>query len=170
MKNTIALLLTIASSATADAFLNPSNPPPIVQLVWSAIPGVTNYQVYYGVGSRQYTNKLSTAGATNPVIQLPGRGVTYFFAATSQANGLESVFSNEVSFTPAQPPSAPVVNPVVVLTVQSKPPSDTLWTDAGMNWSLPATQQSQLFRLKIAAVPVVGTPALAGPPVPPGLK
>lgn len=169
MKKLFALMLCAGSVTGQSAFIVPSNPPPVIQLVWSAVPGVTNYQVYYGVGSRQYTNKISTAGATNPIVTLPARGTSYFFAATSQASGLESAFSNEVSFTPATPPNPPTVNPVVVLTVQTKPPTDAAWADAGMNWSLSATQQTQLFRLKIDTLsPPIA--ALSRPPMPPGIK
>lgn len=147
-------------------FLSPSNPPPVVQLAWtaSASPGVTNYFLYYGTGIRQYTAKIPAGNSTNISLPLPARGPTYFFAVTAQGNGLESDFSNEVAFAPLLPPLPPLLKPVVVLTVQSKQTSaNALWADAGMNWSLTPDDASKLFRLKIASAPI----AALGPPLPP---
>ncbi len=181
MKSLIALslLVIVASVAPAQAFLAPSNPPPVVQLAWNASPssGISNYFVYYGLGSGQYTSKIIAGNSTSITLTLPARGQTYYFSVTAQTGGgLESVFSDEVFFTPANPPLPPALKPVVVLTVQSKPidPPDALWADAGMNWSLPQDAFGQMFRLELAAnnpqSVLVPQPLVRRAPPMPGVK
>jgi hypothetical protein len=94
--------------------LVPTNPPANVTLAWNASPTTTNgpisYILYYGPASTTYTNTVLagtnlTCTASNLV-----RGATYYFAVTATAtNGLESVFSNEVSTNTAAPPPPPTV-------------------------------------------------------------
>ena len=100
---TVSLLLT-AFCAQSATFLFPSNAPPSVRLQWDPAPdaSVTGYNIYYGVGSRAYTNRTALGNVTNATIQLPTRNQLYYFAATAySATGLESDFSNEVNyFTP----------------------------------------------------------------------
>lgn len=145
-----SLFTALLTSATAQAFLVPSNPPPVVQLAWSPSPLAATYAVYYGVGSLQYTNKIPVGNTTNAIVTLPARGVTYFFAVTaSSSGGLESQFSNEVNFTPATPPAAPQMKPIVILAIQASPKSDGLFADTGMNWSVSPDQPGQFFRLKL---------------------
>ena len=76
-----------------------------VTLAWnnSSTPGVAGYRVHYGQASGNYTSSVEAGNSTTNT--LPGlvSGVTYFFAVTAyDANGLESVFSDEVSFAPGQ--------------------------------------------------------------------
>ena len=84
-----------------------------VNLTWtpSASTSVTNYTVYYGVASGQYTNSLPLGITTNVTISGLSNGVTYYFAATSVDDaGLESDYSMEVSNTPVAlrpPPATP---------------------------------------------------------------
>jgi len=105
-------LCLVATSAMAQSQI--TNPPAAASLVWtlSASPSATNYNVYYGVASRTYTNEVSLGNTTNAVIIPLVRGVTYYFAVTatglSGTNTLESSFSNEVSYTPTNAP-LPVV-------------------------------------------------------------
>lgn len=147
-----ALFVTLLTSATAQAFLAPTNAPPSVMLAWSPSPSpnVTNYFLYYGVGSLQYTNKIPTGTATNATVVLPARGVTYFFNVTAQAGGLESVFDGEVSYTPQAPPAPPTMKPIVILTVQTAPKADGLFADTGMNWSLLPDQPEAVYRLRLS--------------------
>jgi hypothetical protein len=148
----LVLALWVPARAWADN-LWPSNPPPVVQLTWDLVAGM-KYNVYYGVGSGAYTNRVSVGMTNYATVTLPARGQTYYFAVTAVASGLESDFSNEVSFTPASPPSAPKnLRPPVVLSVQWKPDAvGGEWADAGMNWSLVPEAASALFRLQISAV------------------
>ncbi len=170
MKIKISALLLIASTLIASAFLFPTNPAPMVQLAWSpsAAFGVTNYQVYYGVGSRQYTTKVSAGTSTNFNLVLPARGVAFFFAVTCQdIGGLESDFSNEVNYTAPNPPTPPVQKPIVVLTVQTKGSSGGGWVDAGMYWSLSQDAASRFYRLEMDKYPAqLVAAASKAPPVP----
>jgi hypothetical protein len=144
-----AILLAVQAQAQ-PAYLTPSNAPPVVQLTWDLAAGMS-YNVYYGVVSGGYTNKVAV-GATNYArIVLPARGCAYFFAATAVANGLESGFSREVSFTPAVPPAPPEnMRAPVVLSVEWKPAgAEGRWAEAGLNWCWDADATNALFRLRI---------------------
>lgn len=93
-----------------------------VTLAWdpSADPQITGYKVYYGNGSRAYTNFVKV-GLTNAVT-ITGLvpGAKYFFAATSVIEpDLESAYSEEAFYVvpnqevtpPNQPPTlAPIAN------------------------------------------------------------
>jgi len=97
---TVAFLLTTAGAQSAT-FLFPSNAPPAVRLQWDPPPdpSVTGYNLYYGVGSRSYTNKTAVGNVTNATVQLPARNQQFYFAATAyNAVGLESDFSNEATY------------------------------------------------------------------------
>jgi hypothetical protein len=70
-------------------------------LAWdpSSSPDVTGYRVYYGTASGVYTASVPVGASAS--VTLPGlsSGVTYFFAVTAiSAGGLESDFSNEISY------------------------------------------------------------------------
>jgi len=71
-------------------------------LAWNRSTNATvaGYNVYYGGTSHTYTNVISAGNATNATISGLVQGTTYYFAATSYtAEGLESPFSTEVSYT-----------------------------------------------------------------------
>jgi hypothetical protein len=152
LRSVLFAVLFAAPTQAATGYLVPSNPPPVVQLTWDLVPGMT-YNLYYGVGSGAYTNKLAVGLTNYATVTLPGRNATYYFAATAVASGLESDFSHEVSFTPAQPPSPPTnMRPPIVLSLQWKPAAnDAEWADAGLNWGIWPETPSGLFRLHIAA-------------------
>ena len=140
-------------SAPAAGFLYPTNPPASVQLAWDAQSGVS-FNVYWGVGSRQYTNLVNTS-ATSLTLSNLTRGVTYYFAATAvdNASRLESDFSVEVSYSVPKPPNPPGLHPVIVLAVLRAPQADGPWQYAGMDWSLEADQAAQWFRLRLDSAP-----------------
>jgi hypothetical protein len=72
-----------------------------VTLAWDASTGigVAGYSLYYGTASRNYSNRLVTGDVTSAVVSGLSNGVTYYFAVTAvTASGLESDFSNEVSY------------------------------------------------------------------------
>jgi hypothetical protein len=75
-------------------------PLPSVTLAWDPSVPATNvvgYTLYYGVGSRNYTNLVDVGLATTGVISNLVTGTTYYFAVTSHSSdGLESDFSTEV--------------------------------------------------------------------------
>ncbi|HSU56339.1 MAG TPA: fibronectin type III domain-containing protein [Candidatus Dormibacteraeota bacterium] len=65
---------------------------------WDAVsdPEVAAYYVYYGPGSRFYTNRIPITGGSSAEISGLMEGDTYFFAVTAfNTNGLESDFSDE---------------------------------------------------------------------------
>ncbi len=70
----------------------------------SPSPEVVGYRLYYGVVSGAYTTSLVAGNvATFPVSGLLA-GVTYYFALTAiDAEGLESGYSNEVSYSEGLP-------------------------------------------------------------------
>lgn len=63
------------------------------------------YRLYWGGASRDYTNFVQTANTTVTISNL-NDGVVYFAAVTARdTNGLESSFSEEVSFVKPKPPT-----------------------------------------------------------------
>ena len=144
-----SLFAAILTSATAQGFLFPTNPPPSVPLAWTASPSpnVNNYFVYYGVGSLQYTNKIAVGNVTSATITLPTWGVKYYFSVTAQAGTLESLFSNEVSTTPKLP-LPPLVNPIAVATVQSSPQVNGEFSDV-IQFAIARDKSQEFFRLKL---------------------
>jgi len=75
-----------------------------VTLAWNTdpSPGLAGYRLYQGVASGVYTNQLAVGNKTNATISGLVTGVKYFFAVTAYTTtGLESPFSNEVSYTPS---------------------------------------------------------------------
>jgi hypothetical protein len=72
-----------------------------ISLAWfpSATPGVIGYNIYYGLESGIYTDKVSVGLVTNTTITGLIAGATYYFVATAYTStGLESPFSNEISY------------------------------------------------------------------------
>lgn len=132
MKLVVAILSLLAWSAPA-AFLMPSNPIPVVTLGWDVHTdlSVTGYALYFGVGPRAYTNQVPVNGRSNNTVTVSNlvRGATYYFAVTAKNNvGLESDFSDEVSYAVPAPPVKPSVRPIAVMVVEAKQNLDEpLW-------------------------------------------
>jgi hypothetical protein len=109
--------------------------PSAVTLAWnpSLASGIAGYNLYTGVASQTYTNMVSLGNVTNSVLSGLVTGTTYFFSVTAvDAAGLESQFSNEISYSvptnivssssngpPVLPPpnSPPVVSGVANQTI-----------------------------------------------------
>ena len=100
-----------------------------VSLAWNAVssPNVASYNLYYGGASQTYTNVVSAGSATNFAVNGLTRGATYYFAATSvDSVGMESVYSQEISYT-------------VPLTNTTTPPAIALAAPAdGASYAAPA--------------------------------
>lgn len=80
--------------------------PMSVTLAWdaSASPNVAGYRLYYGVASRNYTSSIMVGNVTTNTISGLTPGVAYFFAVTAHdADGRESLFSDEVFYLPGIP-------------------------------------------------------------------
>src|SRR5437016_1774952 len=122
----ISLLLTIISAAVSFSAQAAS-----VTLVWNPSPGtnVAGYNVYYGVASRTYTNKVNVGNSTNATVSGLIEGTTYFFAVTAyDSNALESDYSNEMSYTVPVTPgnAAPTINAVANVTINEDGPLQTI--------------------------------------------
>ena len=75
-----------------------------VVLAWDPSPdtNVVGYAVQYGTNSGSYQTRVDVANQTNATIQLPTNGNTFFFVAIAYTvDGVESLPSNEVSYSPA---------------------------------------------------------------------
>jgi hypothetical protein len=73
-----------------------------VRLAWDANTesDLAGYVVHYGTASRSYTNSSDVGLVTTTTVSNLLEGVTYYFAVTAyNTSGLESEYSNEVSFT-----------------------------------------------------------------------
>jgi hypothetical protein len=80
-----------------------------VQLSWSAVPGATQYKIYWGTAA-SVTTANATGNATNAGIAytVPSltNGTTYYFVVAATNAAGESATSNELSATPATSPAA----------------------------------------------------------------
>lgn len=108
MKYLLALLLLSPLAIAA-----PSPNVASITLAWNydfvASPGVTNFIIYSGTSSSNYTSSVSANG-TNLTLVINGlnRGSTYYFAATAvNTNGLESDYSNELQVRIPNKPAKP---------------------------------------------------------------
>lgn len=88
-----------------------------VTLAWDASPSpeVIGYKIYVGPSTRVYTNIVTLSNVLTCTISNLNKGGTYFFTATAyDASGLESDYSNEVSYTvPPIFPGPSSLRPVV---------------------------------------------------------
>lgn len=67
---------------------------------WDPVAGVDGYRVYWGTRSSDYTQTADAGTNTQLIVSNLSPALTYFFAATSYAAGVESNFSAEVALTP----------------------------------------------------------------------
>ena len=73
-----------------------------VGLAWDASPSldITNYCIYYGTSTGTYPLKKNAGTALMTTVTGLTNGVAYHFVATAQDKwGMESDFSNEVTYT-----------------------------------------------------------------------
>lgn len=107
----VALLFS-ATNLPAD----PTTNAPSITLAWNAVNNtpVAGYKIYFGSGTRNYTNVVNAGTNLTVSITNFSRGVNYFFAATSvTTNSLESDYSSEVTYKwsiiPAPPGAVGIV-------------------------------------------------------------
>lgn len=75
-------------------------------LAWdaSADPGVMGYRIYFGVSSGNYTDSIDAGNLTTSAVSGLSSGARYYFVVTAvDAQGIESLPSNEISFVPGIP-------------------------------------------------------------------
>ena len=98
-----------------------------VTLAWDPSPdsSVVGYNIYYGVASGDYTNMVPVSNTNTVTLDGLVAGVTYYFAATARNTvGLESDYSDEVSYlVPLPAASLAFGNLVQVYDGQPKKPS-----------------------------------------------
>jgi hypothetical protein len=131
-------------------------------LAWDASPCAcaAGYRLYYGTNARSYQFVTNTGLALTQSVVLP-HGGRWFFAATAVGtNGLESDFSNEVSWE--SKPAAPVMagKPWVRLTpVFGRSTNFVIWGSvAGEATWLPATNSAGFFRVNRLQIEKVMVP------------
>jgi hypothetical protein len=85
----LALLASLAGAKAAN-----------VSLAWNQSPdtNTVGYNIYYGTVSGNYTNKVAIGNVSAITISNLTAGTTYYFVATAfDANGNQSVYSNEAT-------------------------------------------------------------------------
>lgn len=107
-----------------------------VSLAWDASPGtnvIAHYNVYWGRATRTYTNAVNVGTNLTATITNLIAGPTYHFAATAtDASGLESDYSDEVTWT--------WLPPTNVVTVTLAVETNSWPTGAWSDWcTLPVT-------------------------------
>jgi hypothetical protein len=145
-------VLNVTNSPTP---LAPYQPSPGFSLAWSpntnSAPGVeiTNYSVYWGLGSSNYTAKMSVG--TNLAATVTGLafGTEYFINVTCWADGIESSFGGQTTLTTPSLPPPPIPGAATVVALQAAPSLSGPWSNlCVMPFSPPA-----FFRLQFASSP-----------------
>jgi hypothetical protein len=122
-------------------------------LAWnpSSSPDVVACKLYYGTISREYTDYVTVGNVTSVTISNLVQGVTYYFAITAiNADGQESDYSDEVSYStppPQAPPQSVQVQPYpqadgsVLLSINGSPGDsyDIEATGDFINWTVIGT-------------------------------
>ena len=87
-----------------------------VDLAWDPSPDSTviGYRIHYGPSSGTYPSVIDVGNNTSATVSNLPTDTTYFVVTAYDADALESDPSNEVSFTPSQPP--PNQSPTVSLS------------------------------------------------------
>ena len=109
-KTFIVIGLTLLTLA-ADVVSAKSDAQPVT-MVWNFSPNaaVTNYNVYYGVASGDYTNEIVVGNYSSATIAGLVPGVSYYFAVTAEdTNGMESAYSNEIDYQVPVSTTVPVI-------------------------------------------------------------
>ncbi len=98
----LGIILSVALLHSPVKAFSAVVPVPSVTLGWDASPStdVTGYRIYFGAGSRNYTNSIMVGNVTSNSIPGMVIGATYYFTVVAyNAIGLESIFSNEIIYT-----------------------------------------------------------------------
>lgn len=101
MKRTLLCLMVLVAAVVCST---------AVTLEWdrNSEPVVTGYRIYAGTNSRVYHIMVDVGDTNVCALTNLTRGLTYYFAATAYTgDGLESDFSEEVSYTVPKPRPLP---------------------------------------------------------------
>lgn len=163
MKLIIGLFLMLGSFATYAGS---------VQLAWDASLSTETkgYKIYFGTASKVYGTPIDVGNVLTYNVTGLTSGKLYFFSATAyNATGLESVFSNETSYTvPMLPPINLRITSAIALTAQpnadlivESSPDLSTWTDfasitADANgkslYEIDTTKPKEFFRARYASL------------------
>jgi hypothetical protein len=103
-----------------------------VTIEWDANQesNIAGYTVYVGLESRNYATSIDAGPATQQIVQSLTTGHAYYFAVTAyDTDGLESEFSEEVSYTPNETTTA---TPLTNVTVYAGQPASFSTIVAGL--------------------------------------
>ena len=120
-------------------------------LAWdaSASTNVVGYRLYYGTNTRSYQFVTNTSLMLTQSVALPHRGRWFFAATAYDINGLESDFSNEVSWE--SKPTPPVMGGetwVRLTPVIGRSTNLASWRSVtGEATWFPATNRAEFFRV-----------------------
>jgi hypothetical protein len=137
-----SIVLALAAVAT---FLSASAWGQSVSLAWAGSTGsdVVGYILHYGGATRAYTNMVVVGRVTQATVSGLLPGAEYFFAVTAvNRGGLESDFSNEISFpAPSEGVGAPsgVVQAQFSYTTNNGTITLTAYTGSGGAVAIPST-------------------------------
>ena len=122
-----------------------------VTLAWDASvsTNVVGYRLYYGTNTRSYQFVTNTSLMLTQSVVLPHRGRWFFAATAYDTSGLESDFSNEVSWE--SKPTAPVMAGkawVRLTPVFGRSTNLVAWgsVTGTASW-FPATNRAEFFRV-----------------------
>ena len=139
--NTIFTLTVIDTNILSTCYTTNNS----VSLAWdpSPDPFAVGYIIYYRTISNQYNAHIDVGAVTNTILNFLTNNITYYFVATAYSIvGLESIFSNEVSYK-VPPKISPVLSimlltdgtPQVMSKVCSLMPYTMLWTTNLISWT-----------------------------------
>jgi hypothetical protein len=120
-------------------------------LAWDASPCAcaASYRLYYGTNTRSYQFVTNTSLALTQAVVLPHGGRWFFAATVVSTNGLESDFSNEVSWESTPTPPVMTGSSWVRLTpVLGRSTNLASWGSVtGQATWFPATNRAEFFRV-----------------------
>jgi hypothetical protein len=133
-----------------------------LSLAWDASPCgcAAVYRLYYGTNTRSYQFVTNTGMALTQSVMLPHGGRWFFAATVVSTNGLESDFSNEVSWE--SKPVAPVMTGgswVRLTPVFGRSTNFVTWGSvSGEATWFPATNNAEFFRVNRLLIEKVMVP------------
>ena len=141
MKWFLAMLMLVGAVAAGAERLT---------LAWDPSPseGVSGYRIYYGTDTRSYQFVTNAGLALTQSVVLPWGGRWFFAATAYDTNGLESDFSNEVSWqSKPLPPVMAGESWVRLAPVFGRSTNLVTWgTVTGEASWFPATNRMEFFR------------------------
>lgn len=117
-----------------------------VELEWDANsePDVAGYKLYFGTASGNYTEAFDAGRQTVATVSLLAETTYYFVVTAYNTEGLESPFSNEVTYTTPQVPE---------LLVENRVPAELIPAGGAPNLSAPAMLAGGSMSFTVSAVP-----------------